>query len=118
MDVFLSDAADERAWRHFINDILAAASGTLRGTALGTVFGEEAVVEDVIAQAIRAGVNLQDEAAPIPAVAAVRAAFGTKFSAMEVGAAVAAFSGARVDFDLIDKHGIVQLAGDGPGSKS
>jgi hypothetical protein len=77
----------------------------LRGTAFGPVLGEKAVVEDVIAQAVRAGIDEQDQTAPIPAITAVRAAFGTKFTPVKVGTAIAAFASARVNFDLIDKHG-------------
>ena len=116
--VFLDDAADERARRHFVHHILAAAPGALLGAAFGAVLGQEAVVEDVVAQAVGAGVHQQDEAAAVSAVTTVRAAFGAKLSAMKMGAAIAAFSGAGVDFDLIDKHGTVQLAGDGQVSKA
>ena len=89
----------------------------MRGTAFGTVFGEEAVIEDIIAQAVGAGIDEQNQTAAIPPIAAIRAAFGTKFTSVEVRTAIAALSGTRMNFDLSDKHGfdIAGEAGRGKG---
>ena len=56
------------------------------------IVSEEPAVEDIIAQAVGARIHLQDDIAPCAAIPSVRAAFGTKFTAVEVGAAIAAFA--------------------------
>ena len=78
----------------------AAAGWPLWLMGAGTVVGTTA--SDGSEGVVHAG---DQRTAAIAAITSVRTAFRTEFTSVKVGAAIAAFASARVNFDLIDKHG-------------
>jgi hypothetical protein len=68
------------------------------------ILGDEFAIEDVIAQAVRAGIDFEDDAATTATIASVGTAFGTELATVKMHGPVATFTGAGINFDLIDKH--------------
>ena len=69
------------------------------------VLGDPVVLSFEVQQGVHAGGGDRDHAAPVAAVAAVRAALGDELLPSEADAAVAAFSATNVDFSAINEHG-------------
>ncbi len=104
--VFLfGDLGDHSAAGYLINDVFRTAACAGVAFALFTVIGDELRIVEESAQAVRAGIDEQDDAAAMTAIASVWATFGAEFTSVEMNGAVATFTGAGIDFDLIDKHG-------------
>ena len=93
-----------RAHRHFDDEILGALAAAERRRAVFAVVGGVFALIAEIHQRVHVRVGEQHNVAAVAAVAAVRAAVLHKFFAMERDRAVAAVSGLRGDFNLIDKH--------------
>jgi hypothetical protein len=68
------------------------------------ILGDEFAIEDVIAQAVRAGIDFEDDAATTATIASVGTALGTELATVKMHGPVATFTGAGINFDLIDKH--------------
>jgi hypothetical protein len=106
--VFLfDDSRDDGAAGDFINDIWGTTAAALIATAFFAVIGEQFGIVKKRSQAVRAVIYEQDDAAAVTAVPSIRTAFGTELASVEMDGAVAAFTGAGINFDLIDKHGSV-----------
>lgn len=106
LGIFLfGDLGDHGAAGHLINDVLRAAARAGVAFAFFAVVGEELGIVKESTQAVRAGIDEQDDTAAMAAIASVWAAFGAEFTSVEMNGAVATFTGAGIDFDLIDKHG-------------
>ena len=80
----LGAAGDERAGRHFEDDVLARFAGAhIAGTG-GTIGRDEASFEKEGLQAVGAGIDLQNDIAAPAAIASVRTALRTELTPMEM----------------------------------
>jgi hypothetical protein len=104
---FLRQPPDNSATGHLHNYVLARATMAILALAMLPILGDEARLIKLRNEIVEVVAGLKDHIAATPAIAAAWATLGHEGLPAKSDAAPASTAGARVDFHLVDEHGVI-----------